>query len=55
MVTGKWKLARRINGRNDWNNDTLSLPLGSHRNLSGRVGRLENSDNREAAKEKSMI
>jgi hypothetical protein len=55
VVTGKWKLAIGINGRNDWSSSTLSLPLGGHRNLSGGVGRLENSENRETAEEKSKI
>jgi hypothetical protein len=55
VVTGKWKLAIGTNGQNDWSSSTLSLPLGGHRNLSGGVGRLENSENREAAEEKSKI
>jgi hypothetical protein len=55
VVTCKWKLAIGINGWNDWNSSALSLPLGGHRNLSGGVGRLRNSENREAAEEKSEI
>jgi hypothetical protein len=53
MVTGKRKLAIRINGRNDWSNNTLSFPLGGHHNLSSEVGRLKSSGNREAVEEKS--
>jgi hypothetical protein len=55
VVTGEWKLAIGINGQNDWNNNVLFLPLGGHRNPSDEVGRLENSENREAAQEKSEI
>jgi hypothetical protein len=53
MVTDKWKLAIRIDGRNNWNSSTLSLPLAGHRNLLSEVGRLKNSENREAAEGKS--
>jgi hypothetical protein len=49
---GEWKLAVGINGQNDWNGDALSLPLGSHHNLSGGTSGLENLENREAAEEK---
>jgi hypothetical protein len=38
--------------RNDWNGDTLSLSLGSHRNLSGGTSGLENLENGEAAEKK---
>jgi hypothetical protein len=53
MATGKQKLAIGINGQNDWSSSTLSLPLGGHHNLLGEVGWLKNSENREAAEEKS--
>jgi hypothetical protein len=55
VVTGEWKLAVGINGRNDRNSGALSLPLGSHHNLSGGTSGLENSENGEAAEEKSEI
>jgi hypothetical protein len=55
VITDKWKLAVGINGQNDWNSDALSLSLGSYHNILGGVGRLENSENREAAEEKSEI
>jgi hypothetical protein len=54
-VTGKRKLDTGINRRNDWSSNTLSLPLGGHRNLSSEVGSLKSSKNREAAEEKSKI
>ena len=52
VITGEWKLVVKINGRNDRNSDLLSLPLGSHHNLSGGVGRLENPENRERQRRK---
>ena len=52
MITSKWKLAVGIDGWNDRSNDALSLPLGSHRNLSGGMSGLENSENGEATEEK---
>jgi hypothetical protein len=55
VVTGEWMLAVGINGRNDQNSGTLSLSLGSHHNLSGGVGKLENPENREVAEKKSEI
>jgi hypothetical protein len=55
VVIGKWKLAIGIDGRNNQSSSTLPLPLGSHCNLSGGAGRLENSENREVAEEKSEI
>jgi hypothetical protein len=55
VVTGKWKLAVGINGRNDWSSSALSFPLGGHCNLSGGVGRHKNSESREAVEEKSEI
>ena len=55
VITGKWKLAIGINGRNYWSSNVLSLPLRGHRNLSDGVGGLENSENREVAEEKSNI
>jgi hypothetical protein len=53
MVADKWKLDIRVNGWNDWGNNALSLPLGGHHNLSREVGRLKNSESREAVEEKS--
>jgi hypothetical protein len=53
MVAEKWNLAIRIDGRNDWSSSTLSLPLVGHRSVSSEVGRLKNSENREATEEKS--
>jgi hypothetical protein len=53
MVTDKRNLAIRIDGWNNWDSSTLSLPLGGHHNLSSEVGRLKNSENREAVEEKS--
>jgi hypothetical protein len=53
MYASKWKLAIRIDWRDNWNNSTLSLPLGSHRNLSSEAGKLKNSGNREATEEKA--
>jgi hypothetical protein len=53
MVTDKQKLSIRIDGQNYWGSSTLSLPLGGYRSLSSEVGRLKNSENREAVEEKS--
>ena len=52
VVASKWKLAIRIDWRDDWSRNTLSLPLGSHRDLSSEAGGLNGSGNREAAEEK---
>jgi hypothetical protein len=35
VVTNKWKLAVGVDGRDDYSNGALPLPLGSHRNLLG--------------------
>jgi hypothetical protein len=40
VVTSKWKMVVGVDGRDDRSNDVLSLPLGSHRNLSGRMSGL---------------
>jgi hypothetical protein len=53
MVASKRKLTIRIVWPDNWNNGTLSLPLGSHRNLSSEAGELKNSENREVAEKKS--
>jgi hypothetical protein len=55
VVTGKRKLAIRIDGQNDWNNSTLSLTLGGHCSLSSEVSGLKNSENREAMEEKARV
>jgi hypothetical protein len=55
VITGKWKLAVGVNGRNDRSSGALSLLLGSHHNLSGGVDKLENPENKEAAEKKSEI
>ena len=55
MVTGKRKLAIRIDGRNNWNKNTLSLPLEGHCNLSSEASGLKSSGNREEAEEKVRI
>jgi hypothetical protein len=44
MITSEQKLAVGIDGRNDRSNGALSLPLGSHRNLSGGMSGLRNSE-----------
>jgi hypothetical protein len=46
------KLAVGINRWNNWNDDALSLPFGSHCNLSGGTSRLKNSENGKEAEEK---
>ena len=55
MVTSKRKLAVGIDGQNDRNNDALSLPLGSHRNLSGGTSGLRNSEKRRSGRGKSEV
>ena len=56
VVARKWKLAIRIDWRNNWNINTLSLPLiGSHRDLSSEASGLKSSGNREAMEEKARI
>jgi hypothetical protein len=52
VVAGEWKLAVKIDWRDNWNNNTLSLPLGGHRDLSRKAGGLKCSGNRKAAVEK---
>jgi hypothetical protein len=52
MITREWKLAVGIDGWNDRNGGALSLPFGSHHNLSGGASGLENSENGEAVEEK---
>jgi hypothetical protein len=52
VITSEWKLAVGIDGWNDRNGGALSLPLGSHHNLSGGTSGLENSENGEAVDEK---
>jgi hypothetical protein len=55
MITSERKLAVGIDGRNDRSNDALSLPLGSHRNLSGGTSRLRNSKKRRSGRGKSEV
>jgi hypothetical protein len=55
MVVGQWKLADGIDWRDDWNSNTLSLPLGSHRGLSSEAGGLKNSGNRKAVEKKREL
>jgi hypothetical protein len=55
VVVGKRKLAIRIDGRNNWNKNTLSLPLEGHCNLSSEASGLKSSGNREEAEEKARI
>jgi hypothetical protein len=52
VITNERKLVVGIDGWNDRNNDALSLPLGSHDNLSGRASGLENLENGEETEEK---
>jgi hypothetical protein len=52
VITSKWKLVVGFDGRNDQNGGALSLPLGSHHNLSGRTSGLKNSESKEVAEEK---
>jgi hypothetical protein len=52
VITSEWKLVVGIDGCNDRNGGSLSLPLGSHHNLSGGMNRLKNSKNGEATEEK---
>ena len=42
VVTSEWKLAFGVDGRDDCSSGDLSLPLGGHRDLSGRTSRLGN-------------
>jgi hypothetical protein len=53
VVADEWKLAVRIDWRDDRNNNTLSLPLGSHHCFSSKAGGLKSSGNRKAAEEKA--
>jgi hypothetical protein len=55
MVTSEQKLAVRIDGWDHQNNDALSLPLGSHCNLSGRTSRLRNSRKQRSGRGKSEV
>ena len=55
VVASKWKLAIRIDWRDNWSNDALSLPLGSHHNLSSEAGGLKDSGNREAAEDNQEL
>jgi hypothetical protein len=55
VVAGKWKLAVRIDWQDNWNINTMYLPLGSHHDLSSEAGGLKSSGNREATKEKARI
>jgi hypothetical protein len=55
MITSEWKLTVGIDERDERNDDALSLPLGSHRNLSGRTSGLKYSESREAAEEKEDL
>jgi hypothetical protein len=52
VITSEWKLVVGIDGLNDRNSGTLSLSLGCHRNHSGGMSVLENSENEEAVEEK---
>jgi hypothetical protein len=55
VVASKWKLAIRINWQNNWNINTLSLPLGSHLDPLSEASGLKSSGNREAVEEKARI
>jgi hypothetical protein len=55
VITSEWKLAVGIDGWNDRSNDTLSLPLGGHRNLSGGASGLKNSESGEVAEVKARV
>jgi hypothetical protein len=50
VVADKWKLAVRIDWWDNQNNNTLSLPFGGHRNLSGQAGELRSSGKRRKKK-----
>jgi hypothetical protein len=41
MVTCERQLAVGVDGRNDYHNRIMVLPLGRHRNLAGRLNRSE--------------
>jgi hypothetical protein len=53
VVADKWKLAVRIDWQDNWNNNTLSLTLGIHHDLSSKAGGLKGSENKEVAEEKA--
>jgi hypothetical protein len=55
MITSEWKLAVGIDGRNDRSNGALSLPLGSHRNLSGGMSGLKNSEKQRSCRAKREV
>jgi hypothetical protein len=55
VVASKWKLAIRIDLWNNWNINTLSLPIRSHHDLSSEAGGLKSSGNREATEEKARF
>ena len=52
MITSEWKLVVGIDGRNDRNGGTLSLPLRRHPNLSSGMSGLGNSESGEATEHK---
>jgi hypothetical protein len=55
VITSEWKRAVGIDGWNDRNGGASSLPLGSHRNLSGGTSGLKNSESGEAVEEKVRV
>jgi hypothetical protein len=55
MITSEGKLAVGVDGRDDWSNDALSLPFGSHCNLSGRTSGLKNSEKQRSGRGKSEV
>jgi hypothetical protein len=55
VITNEWKLAVGIDGQNDRSNNVLSLPLGSHRNLSSGTNGLRNSEKRRSSRGKSEV
>jgi hypothetical protein len=55
VITSEWKLAVGIDEWNDRSDDTLSLPLGGHRNLLGGTSGLKNSESEEVVEVKARV
>jgi hypothetical protein len=55
MITSERKLVVGVDGRDDWSNDALSLPLGSHCNLSGGTSGFRNLEKQRSGRGKSEV
>jgi hypothetical protein len=55
VITNERKLAVGIDGWNDRSNDALTLPLGSHHNLSGGASGLRNLEKHRSSIGKSEV